>query len=409
MKKLNVIFYREKKEKTPVGQLAELRNRIYFEYDPAFLVSPLYLSPFKLPPGPGLHEHKDRDFGPLFGLFDDSLPDGWGLALMDRFFRKQGINVAELSVLDRLAFLGSATMGALTYEPAMTHANSGAGKFDLPMLAEQSRKIIEGQSDTVLPQLMLAGGSPGGARPKVLVGIHGDQIISGEDDLPQKFEHWMVKFNSKNDLPDSGAVEYAYSLMARRAGIDMPETRIFETKPGDRFFGIKRFDRMDNRRFHVHTLGNMLHVNFRIPSMDYEELFKVIRILTENHQEILKGFRQMIFNLLANNRDDHVKNFAFIMDDGHEWKLTPAYDLTFSEGPGGEHSMTLLGEGRSPGKNEIMELGQRAGLTTIETNLCLDQVLQAVNAWPDHARAANVTKKSESLIHSVIQRNRKAL
>ncbi|MDY0220529.1 MAG: type II toxin-antitoxin system HipA family toxin [Desulfobacterium sp.] len=410
MKKLNVIFYREENEKVLVGQLAESRNRIYFEYDPAFLAAPPWLSPFKLPPKPGLHEHKDRNFGPIFGLFDDSLPDGWGLTLMDRFFRKQGINVAKLSILDRLAFLASSTMGALTYEPAMSYddGNYASGKFDLHLLSEQSRKIMEGQTDTVLPQLMRAGGSPGGARPKILVGINKDRMISGENDLPQNFEHWIIKFNSKNDLPDSGAVEFAYSLMARMGGIEMSETRIFETKSGDRFFGIKRFDRMDNRRFHVHTLGNMLHVNFRIPSMDYEELFKVIRILTENHQETLRGFRQMIFNLLANNRDDHVKNFAFMMDDSQEWKLTPAYDLTFSDGPGGEHSMTLLGEGRSPGKNEIVQLGKRAGLTTVEINRCLDQVIQAVNAWPDHARAANVTNKTATLIKSVIQRNLKA-
>lgn len=331
------------------------------------------------------------------------------MTLINRFFKKQGINVAALSILDRLAFLGSATMGALTYEPAMEHEKSASGKFGLHLLAEHSREIMEGQSDTVLPQLMLAGGSPGGARPKVLVGIHGDQIISGEDELPQNFEHWIIKFNSKNDLPDSGTVEYAYSMMARGAGINMPETRIFMTKPGDRFFGVKRFDRMENRRFHVHTFGNMLHVDFRIPSMDYEELFKVIKILTENHQETLRGFRQMIFNLLANNRDDHVKNFAFMMDENHGWQLTPAYDLTFSEGPGGEHSMTFLGEGRSPGKNEIMQLGKRAGLTTIEVNRCLDQILHAVQAWPDHARAADVTKKNTNIIKSVINRNIKAL
>ncbi|MCP4119071.1 MAG: type II toxin-antitoxin system HipA family toxin [Desulfobacteraceae bacterium] len=409
MKKLNVIFYREKNEKFPVGQLAESRNRIYFEYDPDFLAAPLWLSPFKLPPEPGLHEHKDRNFGPLFGLFDDSLPDGWGLTLMDRFFRKQGINVAGLSILDRLAFLGSATMGALTYEPATEHDKSDNGEFDLHQLAEQSRQIMEGQSDTVLPQLMRAGGSPGGARPKVLAGIHGNQIISGEDDLPKDFEHWIIKFNSKNDLPDSGAVEYAYSLMARNAGINMPETRLFPTKPGDSFFGIKRFDRMENRRFHVHTFGNMIHANFRIPSMDYDDLLKVIKILTENHRETLRGFRQMIFNLLANNRDDHVKNFAFMMDENQEWQLTPAYDLTFSDGPGGEHSMTFLGEGQSPGKNEIMQLGKRAGLTTIEVNRCLDQVLHAVKTWPDHARAANVTPKSTAMIKSVINRNIKAL
>lgn len=388
-----------------MGQLAESRNRIYFEYDPAFLADPLWLSPFKLPPTPGLHEHKDRSFGELFGLFDDSLPDGWGLTLMDRFFRKQGIDVARISILDRLAFLGSATMGALTYEPAVEHEDSAVDRFDLHLLAEQSRQIIEGLTDTVLPQLLRAGGSPGGARPKILAGIHKDQIISGEDELPDNFEHWIIKFDSKNDLPEAGAVEYAYSLMACGAGINMPETHLFETEHGDRFFGIKRFDRIENQRRHVHTLGNMLHVNFRIPSMDYEEFFKVIKILTKDHQQTIHGFRQMIFNVLANNRDDHVKNFAFMMDEKLEWKLTPAYDLTFSEGPGGEHSMTLLGQGRSPGKNEIMELGKRAGVTTVEANHCLNQVIHAVKSWSDHARTANITKTITTRIKSRIDSN----
>ena len=405
MKKLNVIYRREKGDTFLIGQLAMSGHKVYFEYAPSFLADPLWLSPFKLPPKPGLFEHTDRNFGPLFGLFDDSLPDGWGLMLMDRFFAKQGIDVASVSILHRLAFLGTATMGALTYEPALTHEKDSSSGFNLHLLAEQSREIIEGRSDTVLPQLMRAGGSPGGARPKVLVGVDGEKIISGEDDLPEGFEYWIVKFNSGNDLPDAGAVEYAYSLMARDAGIVMPETRLFQTGSGESFFGIKRFDRQGNRRYHVHTLGNMLHVNYRIPSMDYQAFFKVIKVLTKNHQDLLRGFRQMIFNVLSNNRDDHVKNFAFMINESREWTLTPAYDLTFSPGPGGEHSMTVAGEGRQPGVRQFMQLGQRAGLSTSEADHCLDQVLLAVKGWLDYARTAGVIKTSRCKIDQAIKRN----
>ena len=405
MKKLNVIYCRDKNDRLPVGQLAMSGHKLYFEYDSSFLADPLWLSPFKLPPKQGLFEHKDVDFGPLFGLFDDSLPDGWGLMLMDRFFLKQGLDVAGVSILHRLAFLGNATMGALIYEPPIAHEKDYSSVFDLQQLADQSRDIFEGRSDTVLPQLMRAGGSPGGARPKVLVGVDGDQMISGEEDLPGDFEHWIIKFNAGNDFPDAGRVEYAYSLMAKDAGIVIPETRLFRTDSGQSFFGIKRFDRQANRRYHVHTLGNMLHVNYRIPSMDYEDFLKFIKVLTKNHGDLLQGFRQMVFNVLANNRDDHVKNFAFMIDDSGAWRLTPAYDMTYSSGPGGEHSMTVGGEGRQPGAKHLLQVGKKAGLSTGEVRLCLDGVLAAVRCWSDYARAAGVTETSRGRIKQLMKRN----
>lgn len=406
MKKLNVILYHDKQDSKQVGQLVESGHKIFFEYDPAFLTDPIGLSPFKLPTEPGLHEHIDRHFGPLFGLFDDSLPDGWGLLLMDRFLRKKGVNPANVSVLDRLAFLGHATMGALVYEPPILDDEKSGGDFDLLTLADHARKILSGRVDTVLPQLMRAGGSPGGARPKVLVGVDGDRMMSGEGDLPESFEHWIVKFNARRDGIDAGTVEYAYAVMAGKAGIDMPETRLFKTDAGDRFFGIKRFDRENNRRFHVHTLGNLLHVDFRIPSMDYEGFLKVIRLLTGRHDDLIRGFRQMVFNVMANNRDDHVKNFAFMLDHDQEWTLTPAYDLTYSQGPGGEHSMTLAGEGSAPGIDEIMQLGKGAGLSPAEIRRCVDQVRAAVDTWVECSEAVGVSEERIKVIQRAIELNR---
>ena len=404
MKELNVFFYRSKNDKFIVGKLAQFRNKIYFEYDPSFLARPLWLSPYKLPPEPGLHEHKETQFGPIFGLFDDSLPDGWGLLLMDRFLRKQGIDVARLSVLDRLAFLGKSTMGALTYEPAVKYEKNDK-IINIQFLAEQSRQIIEGNSIDVLPLLMRTGGSPAGARPKVLVGVNKDKIISGEDDLPENYEHWIVKFNSKNDFQDSGLVEYAYSLMAQNAGIMMSETRLFNTTSGDHFFGIKRFDRKNNQRFHVHTFGNLIHSNFRLPECAYETFLKVVLDLTKKHQELIRGFRQMVFNVMANNRDDHVKNFAFMIDANQEWALTPAYDLMYAEGPGGEHSMDISGEGLSPGKQEVSRLGKKSGLSTNEVNNSIERVMAAVKTWPEYAQLAGVTEKTMNYIQKRIHRN----
>jgi serine/threonine-protein kinase HipA len=409
MKKLDVRFTRSPGDSIPVGTLAEDRGRVYFEYAADFLATGLNLSPFRLPFEPGLFEHRDREFGPLPGVFDDSLPDGWGLLLMDRHFRSLGRNLAEISPLDRLAWLGTRTMGALTYHPPASRGDSDASVFDLHDLARQSQEILTGSAVDVLPQLLKAGGSPGGARPKVLVGYNPDtgDVISGEDDLPAGFAHWIVKFMATEDSPDAGAVEYAYSLMAREAGIDMPPTRLFETAEGERFFGIKRFDRDGNRRYHVHTFGNLIHSNFRIPSADYADLLKATSLLTRNHQDVLRAFRRMAFNVLAHNRDDHVKNFAFIMGDktgstgsrqAGDWALTPAYDLLFTPGPGGEHTMTIAGEGRNPTRPHMLKLAEQADVSRREADAIIAEVQAAVARWPDHAANAGVSKATANQI-----------
>ena len=401
MKKLEVQFTRRPGDSLVVGTLAEDRGRIYFEYRSEFLDTGLNLSPFYLPFEPGLVEHTAREFGPLPGLFDDSLPDGWGLLLMDRYFRSQRLHPGEVSVLDRLSWLGSRTMGALTYHPPAQRDDLDAELFDLHDLARHSQEIFEGAAIDVLPQLMRAGGSPGGARPKVLVGFDpaADRIVSGEDDLPEGYEHWIVKFAARADSTDAGAIEYAYSLMAIEAGIDMPQTRIFETAQGDRFFGVKRFDRDGNRRIHVHTFGNLIQVNFRIPSADYADLLKTTSILTRNHQDVLRAYRRMVFNVLAHNRDDHVKNFAFVLDPtAGQWTLSPAYDLMHTTGPGGEHTMTLAGEGKNPTRSHMNQLAVQADISHKDADRIFNEVQRAINNWPAHAAEAGVSKTGAKLI-----------
>ncbi len=402
MKTLAVYLKFSPDKRRLVGTLAQTGQKVVFEYAPSFLENPLWLSPYKLPPEARFHEHIDLDFGPVFGLFDDSLPDGWGLLLMDRYFRKTGIDPQRVSVLDRLSFIGDNGMGALVYEPAMTFEPANGQLLRLHELARHARNILSGDTRDVLPQLMRAGGSPGGARPKILIGLKENHLISGETDLPPGFTHWIVKFNSGNDLPDAGPVEYAYSLMARAAGIDMTKTRLFETSQSDRFFGITRFDREENKRLHMHTFGNLIHSNFRIPSADYADLFKITRNLTRNHKDVIRVFYRMVFNVLAHNRDDHVKNFAFMLADQGDWHLTPAYDLTFSHGPGGQHSMTLAGEGENPGRKEMVMLGQQAGLSAAEIGACLDQSAAAVEKWPEFARKAGVTSQSMKTIQAAL-------
>jgi serine/threonine-protein kinase HipA len=398
MKKLGVYLSTTPGENRLVGELAEANRKIYFEYDAEFLRDPLWLSPFKLPPEPGLHEHRDLSFGPLFGLFDDSLPDGWGLLLMDRHFRKQGIPPETVSPLDRLAYMGTRAMGALTYHPPALQEGDQNGMIDLHNMAWEAYRVLEGSVADILPQLMLAGGSPGGARPKVLIGLSDNRMISGANALPDGYTGWIVKFPSKRDATDDGRVEYAYSNMARSAGLEMPSTRLFTTSEGDAFFGVERFDRKQNQRFHVHTFGNLIHSNFRVPGCDYEQLLKTTRILTKNQADVAAAFRLMAFNILAHNRDDHVKNFAFMLNPRDEWRLAPAYDLTFAHGPGGEHTMTIAGEGRAPNRAHIFRVAEGAGIGKRQANTIIDEVATAIADWQRFADEAGVRSDTAKTI-----------
>lgn len=404
MRKLDVRLTRAPGDAVLVGQLAEADRRVYFEFDSSFIERGLQLSPFKLPLRAGLIEHADRSLGALPGLFDDSLPDGWGLLLMDRAFRRRGIDPVVASPLERLAYLGTRTMGSLTYHPPEETERDNR-LLDLAALGKNAQDIYSGDAVEVLPALMRAGGSPGGARPKILVGRKGTQIISGEGDLPSGFEHWIVKFSARSDARDAGPVEYAYALMARAAGIDVPKVALLEASRTRRYFAVKRFDRLDgNRRAHVQTFANLIGVNFRVPSTDYADLLKVTNALTRNRADVIQAFRRMAFNIVAHNRDDHAKNFAFLMNDAGEWTLSPAYDVTYSAGPGGEHYMTVAGEGNSPGRGHLTQLAAQAGIHATDVEKIIEEVNQATVKWLSLADQAGCTKKTALQIARAMRR-----
>ncbi len=403
MKKLEVRLRHSPKQWKRVGTLVEARQAVSFEYDAVFLESGIELSPFRLPARAGLVDHEDVGFGPLPGLFDDSLPDGWGLLLMERHFRQAGMDVRSLSVLDRLAYLGTRTMGALTYHPSRED-DTGPAAVDLAALCANAQMVMRGGMGEVLPALLRAGGSPGGTRPKVLVGVRGDEVLSGEDDLPEGFEHWMVKFGSLADWAGMGRVEYAYSQMARAAGLEVCETRLFSEGKGKVWFGTRRFDRLRrNVRRHVHTLGGLIHSNFRIPSCDYGDLLEVTLALTRSHAELLRAFGQMVFNIATHNRDDHVKNFTFMLNDEMSWRLSPAYDLCVSDGPGGEHTMSVNGEGASPTREHVMALAGKHEIKPAEARRVIDQVNDAVMKWPKFAEEAGCAKKDVGMVRKMLK------
>jgi serine/threonine-protein kinase HipA len=388
-----------------VGTLATIKRAIYFEYEPSFIDSGIELSPFRLPLKAGTFQAKPEPFDGLFGVFNDSLPDGWGRLLLDRSLKGHGVSPEDLSPLDRLTHVGSNGMGALLFEPDASEKVTKGKFLDLAKLAEETSKVIAGETEEVFEELLELSGSSAGARPKVMVGVspNKEQIVHGQQELPINFEHWLIKFGSRGDPSDIGAIEFAYSLMARRAGLDVMPTHLFMAKKGRGYFGVQRFDRQSGHRIHMHSLAGLIHSDHRMPSLDYEDILRATLTLTRNMQEVEKMFRLAAFNVLAKNRDDHAKNFAFLMDAKGGWRASPAYDLTYSRGPGGEQSTMVMGEGKTPGRPHLLQLAEKFGILKTKAAAILDQVAEAVGNWKLIADEAGVSKASAKTIASGIQ------
>ena len=389
----------------PVGRLAIRDRKIYFEYHSTFIEGNLDISPLRLPLKSGVSSFDYNLFEGLPGVFNDSLPDGWGRLLFDRFARSLGILSSEITPLDRLAHVGLNGLGALVYEPDHSTQES-SDSINLDKLAEQAREVLDGTSDEVLQELLALNGSSAGARPKALIGLNNDRknIIHGIHDLPAGYASWLVKFSNAQDSVDAGAIEYVYALMAKKAGISMPDVHLFSAKKGVGYFAVKRFDRNGKQRFHMHTACGLLHSDFRVPSLDYEDLIALTGALTRDAREIEKLYQLAVFNVLAHNRDDHSKNFSFLMDAKGEWKLSPAYDLTFSSGPRGEQSTMVMGEGRNPSVDHLIKLGYEAKLSKTRITEIVDKTQTALASWEVLAREYGVSANNIRLISKYINR-----
>jgi serine/threonine-protein kinase HipA len=387
------------KGRIPVGRLALRERRIYFEYEPTFIRQDLEISPGMLPVKAGVTTFDNCLFEGLPGVFNDSVPDGWGRLLFDRFVQTQGLLPSEVSPLDRLASVGSHGLGALVYEPEFDTA-VGYGPVCLDSIASQVQEVLQGSSDDVLHELLALNGSSAGTRPKALIRVSEDrkQIIHGRSGYTEKFEPWLVKFPNSQDGLDAGSIEYVYALMAKDAGIQMPDVHLFPAREGPGYFATRRFDCEKSNRFHMHTACGLLHADFRVPSLDYENLLTLTFMLTRDFREVVRMYRLAVFNVLAHNRDDHAKNFSFLMDAEGQWKLSPAYDLTFSSGPGGEQSTLVMGEGRNPGKDHLIHLGLEAKIDRPRITEILDQTQVALAAWPNLAKRYGVSRAKTLLI-----------
>ena len=371
IKKLEV-FYHDRL----VGTMALYQNRhAAFEYGTDWLADGFSINPFSLPLEKKVFLPKIEPFEGIYGVFADSLPDGWGRLLVDRLMRRNGINPMEMGNLDRLAIVGETGMGALSYRPVITLEESD-NSMSLDEIAAECEKVLQTEFSEQLDTLFTLGGSSGGARPKILTKIDGDD--------------WIIKFPSSYDSKDIGRQEYDYALCAKKCGIDMEDVKLFDSQRCSGYFGTKRFDRVRRddggmTRRHMVSVSGLLETSHRIPNLHYDLLMRLTFMLTKDIEECMKLYRLMCFNVFAHNRDDHSKNFSFIyLDDEKRWVLSPAYDLTYSNSLNGEHATTINGNGVNPGINDLLEVAKKVGLDIKAARAAAEDIRECVNENVGH-------------------------
>ncbi|MDE6384467.1 MAG: type II toxin-antitoxin system HipA family toxin [Paramuribaculum sp.] len=365
--KLKVMFHGR-----PVGVLSSTPdNRLnVFEYDKSWLTDGFSISPLELPLRPGLFVAKPQPFFGNFGVFDDSLPDGYGRYLLHKALLRSGINDTDLSSLDRLALVGDNGMGALTYSPAI-YLEQEESVTDFDRLQEIALEVLKEQQDKDAGLLLYNSGNSGGARPKA--------VFSDSEG------HWIVKFRHTYDPKDIGVQEVLYNEVARKCGITVPDFRLVN----GRYFASRRFD-IDNNgnRIHMSTAGGLMCISLREPFMDYSNLLALTGYITQSREDVEQMYRRMLFNYLMDNKDDHCKNFSFYVVRDNDrmkwsWRLAPAYDLTLcTEGYNGEHATSVNGTGR-PGLSDFIIVGKKIKLSE---NRCLELIEEVRSGCTELAR-----------------------
>ncbi|PPU78208.1 MULTISPECIES: type II toxin-antitoxin system HipA family toxin [Xanthomonas] len=401
MKKLTVC-YEGWAQHWPLGTLADDGRRIIFEYSADALANGIEFSPRHLRLRAEAYGPFPKDVGYLPGLVYDCLPDGWGLLLMDRLFRKAGLDPARVSPLDRLAFIGASAMGALTFVPPRDDG-ARAAQWSLQQLAQAAQNLAD--DDVVaLRMLAQAGGSPHGARPKALVMFDATtRIVSTANDAAG--EPWLVKFPAHSEHREVCAIEHVYAQMARECGIVMGPTEYFALGENLAAFGTQRFDRVGQLRVPVHSLAGALHADFRVPCLDYETVLRATAFFTQNAHEVMAAFRLCVFNVVFNNRDDHARNFSLRMNAQHRWDFAPGYDLTFNPGPGGYHQTSVMGEALAPGRTHLLALAAKLGLRVGEVQHIIDRTCAVSEGVPMALREAAVRRETVGDIAGAVASN----
>lgn len=418
---------------TRIGIIHQDVSRAYasFEYDKDFVNSGIELSPLRMPLSKNIYEFPTLVGDPFYGmpgLVADSLPDRFGNAVIEQWLMSLGKSLSDFTAIDRLCYTGKRGMGALEYIPASTDIKDideninvrEMVKFASDILCKRESISLSANDSLTYSQLVQVGSSAGGARAKALIAWNEEtnEVRSGQMQLGPGYDYWLMKFDnvSKNgdhgleDKPEYTLIEYAYYLMAKAAGITMNECRIYDSE-GDHHFMTKRFDRENGKKLHMQSLGALTHISYQEPGVCGYELaamyMKEIGIL---YKEIEQFYRRMVFNCLAVNQDDHVKNISFIMDRSGKWKLAPAYDITFSYNPANKwlraHQMTVNGKTSEIKLSDFLEAGAKMGIKERRCKDIISEISISVNNFGTFAEQAGIKEKTAIYINSVIAANR---
>ncbi|MGK0240367.1 MAG: serine/threonine-protein kinase HipA [Candidatus Pelagisphaera sp.] len=399
-----------------------------FRYDPDFVASGQQLAPIKMPLSNRTYQFSrlDESFQGLPGLLADCLPDTFGNALIDQWLRSQSRSPHDFNPVERLCYMGKRSMGALEFKPALASKNPESEPIEIDRLVNLASKTLaikEGLDTHLddsdgLQQILQVGTSAGGARAKAVIAWNKEsgEVRSGQSDCPAGFSHWLLKFDGVHssfegvrDPKGYGRIEYAYHLMAQEAGIEMAPCRLLEEN-GRAHFMTKRFDRAsDGQKLHYASLFGIAHMPYLAPgahSHSYEDLFEIIEQLNLPKVDQLQAFRRMVFNVLALNKDDHVKNFGFLLNEG--WRLSPAFDVSYAHNPG-PGKWTATQQTSLRGKRENIELpdfiqfAKDHSLATLpKIKSIIEQVAQSIRKWPQFAEQAKISEQTALKIQTAL-------
>jgi len=394
--------YLQFSEEEHIGQLILDGRNILFKYTDAYLEAGKNISPNQLKFDDNPQTTEGKAFNGLFGVFADSLPDAWGFVLIKKRLSADRIAIESLNALDHLTFAGKNSMGALQYRPS-EELEQEALEINLDKLNSNISEVISGESSVIIDDMFRRGGSPGGARPKIYAGYNPktDSLISGIANLPEDYEHWIIKFAANVDSKDIANIEMAYYKMALSSGVEMSECRVFNSETGNSYFGTKRFDRVGNDKLHMLSAAALFHDDYEHSTLDYGNLIFQAKKLTNNAKAAEQMFRRCVFNVISHNRDDHSKNFAFLMDDKGRWSLAPAYDLTFSSSSQGFHSTACAKNYVDPGRKELLELA--SALSINRAKQTIDEIKGIIDDWKLYAELSEVSDASIKTIEKSLQ------
>ncbi len=408
-----------------VGAVAWLPDRGYgvFEYDPAFLqrgleISPIHMSLEAARRSDGIFSFpalNRETFLGLPGLLADALPDRFGNSIIDLWLARNGRDAASFSPVERLCYTGSRAMGALEFAPPAMKRFNRPVPIEMAELVGLAQRVMarrldldvelggsETENSEAIMDILRVGTSAGGARPKAVIAMNeAGSVVSGQGDAPSGYDYWLLKFDGVTDLelgePQGyGRIEYAYHLMARAAGITMTECRLLE-EGGRAHFMTRRFDRVEGRKIHMQSLCGIAHFDFNMAgAYSYEQAFAVMRRLRMSRADAIQLYRRMLFNVMARNLDDHTKNIAFLMDRDGRWRLSPAFDLTYSHNPAGrwtnQHQMSINGRREHITRADLVATAESVGIR--RPREIIDEVAEAVGRWPQFGADAGVRQQT---------------